>query len=86
MLIDDRMMYFGRDDGLICDCGAPTFLVDDQGGGLCSYECEACGDVFGVQYDSVDDGPDDPSEYDLDHYDDLLMADMAPLDYGADED
>lgn len=46
---------FGRDDGVKCDCGGKTFLVDDQGGGYCSYECESCGQSFGVQYDTDDD-------------------------------
>ena len=32
-MLDDR--DFGRDDGIRCDhCGAKTWLVDDQGGGL----------------------------------------------------
>jgi DNA-directed RNA polymerase subunit RPC12/RpoP len=53
VLADGR---FGRDDGIKCDeCGSKTFLVDDQGGGLMSYECEECELVFLVQYEHEDD-------------------------------
>lgn len=45
-------LNYGRDDGLECpECGSPTFLTDDQGFGLCSYECESCGECFQVQYE-----------------------------------
>ena len=51
---------FGRDDGIKCECGCKTFLVDDQGAGLCAYECEECGETFQVQfeYDGDDGDPD----------------------------
>lgn len=53
---------FGRDDGIRCDlCGGGTFLVDDQGYGLCGYECEDCGNTFQVQFD-ID--PDDYDDFD----------------------
>lgn len=48
--IDD----FGRDDGIICECGAKTYLVYDQGGGLRSYECDNpdCDKSTMVQFES----------------------------------
>jgi hypothetical protein len=63
---------FGRDDGVKCDeCGGKTFLVDDQGGGLCSYECENCDNTFGVQYDSDDEDAYEPEGWELAHFDDI---------------
>jgi hypothetical protein len=56
---------FGRDDGVLCECGGKTFLIDDQGGGLLAYECEDCGETFQVQYDSDDD---EEEGYDPDYY------------------
>ena len=54
---------FGEDNGIKCDCGAATFLVDDQGSGLKAYECEkGCG-TFQVQFDSPID-EDDPEDFD----------------------
>lgn len=53
---------FGRDDGIICDathsaagfahapCGAKTWVIDDDGRGYISYECER-GHHFAVQED-----------------------------------
>lgn len=47
---------FGRDDGITCDdCGGNTFLIDDQGYGLCSYQCEVCDNSFSVQFESSDE-------------------------------
>ena len=46
---DDR--NFGRDDGIRCECGGKTYLVDDQGHGLISYQCERCEEPIQVQYD-----------------------------------
>ena len=46
---DDR--NFGRDDGIRCECGGKTYLVDDQGHGLISYQCERCEEPVQVQYD-----------------------------------
>ena len=58
-VIDDRDS--GRDDGIKCKCGASTFLVDDQGGGLRSYECENpnCSESTMVQFewDEPEEGP-----------------------------
>lgn len=51
---------WGRDDGIKCKCGGKTYLVDDQGYGLCGYECESCGDNFQVQYE----WDDSEEEYD----------------------
>jgi len=31
---------WGKDDGIVCECGSKTYLVDDQGGGLKAYNCE----------------------------------------------
>lgn len=59
---------WGRDDGIKCEwiepdgsqggCGDKTYLVDDQGQGLCAYKCEGCGGEFQVQFDSDDDDLD----------------------------
>lgn len=49
------MTDFGRDDGINCECGGKTFLVDDQGYGLRAYECEKCGNTFQVQFEWDDD-------------------------------
>lgn len=47
---------FGRDDGIKCHaCGGKTFLTNDQGRGLRSYDCESCDEVTQVQFDSVDE-------------------------------
>jgi hypothetical protein len=69
---------FGKDDGIICnlevvvnsplgkqtrECGGKTFLVDDQGYGLKSYECEACGGSVQVQFDGYDEEEDEPDDY-----------------------
>jgi hypothetical protein len=43
-------------------CGGKTFLTDNQGGGYCCYECESCGQSFGVQYDRDDDEERSDSE------------------------
>ena len=49
---------FGRDDGIKCECGGKTFLVDDQGYGLKAYECEVCERTFQVQFDWDHEEPD----------------------------
>jgi hypothetical protein len=69
---------FGRDDGIICnlevvvnspfgkqkrECGGKTFLVDDQGGGLKGYECEACGGSFQVEFESCDEEDESDEDY-----------------------
>lgn len=59
---------FGRDDGVICECGGKTYLVNDQGQGLCAYECETCGETFQVQYDS-DDGDEYEPEFSYSDFD-----------------
>lgn len=58
-MIDDR--NFGRDDGIKCVCGASTFLIDDQGGGLRSYLCDnpECDDVTTVQFEQSKDDYDE---------------------------
>ena len=72
---------FGRDDGIKCSrpgCGGTTFLTDDQGGGLRSYQCETCGGQEQVQfeYDHDDeDGEDDSIDYEQLFYED----DFSPL-------
>jgi transcription elongation factor Elf1 len=54
---------FGRDDGWTCpECGAKTYLTDNQGYGLCGYNCENCDAAFQVQYE-VDDSEEDDSDY-----------------------
>ena len=54
--------HFGRDDGIRCDCGGTTYLVDDQGFGLITYQCETCEESFQVQYD-WDDESGEPDDY-----------------------
>lgn len=63
---------FGRDDGIVCDeivngtrCGAATWVMDDDGRGYVSYECEK-GHFFAVQY-----------EYDEEHEPDCWCADCV---------
>lgn len=73
---------FGRDDGVKCDkCGSSTFLVNDQGGGLLTYECNddnktGCDETCQVQYEN---GDDDSLEYDnfdiFDPYEGLVLLD-----------
>ena len=47
---------WGRDDGIKChECGGETYLTHDQGGGLRSYDCDDCGVVNQVQFDSDED-------------------------------
>lgn len=46
---------WGRDDGIRCACGGTTYLVDDQGHGLCAYACDICEKSFQVQYENDDD-------------------------------
>jgi len=46
-------------------CGGKTFLTDDQGGGYCCYECESCGQSFGVQYDSDDEDEHEPEGWEI---------------------
>ena len=48
----------GRDDGILCDCGGTTFLVDDQGHGLIAYQCDVCENTVQVQYDWDDEAED----------------------------
>lgn len=77
---------WGRDDGILCDdCGGKTYLVDDQGGGLCGYTCEneACGATFQVQYDRDEDYYDDDLDFHFDaeadaYYDEYLSEVEIP--------
>jgi hypothetical protein len=63
VLADGR---FGEDHGIKCDdCGGATFLVDDQGEGYMSYECEKCGISFGVQYDWDDFEQHEPEGWEV---------------------
>ena len=58
VLADGR---FGEDHGIKCDdCGGKTFLVDDQGDGLMSYECEDCENTFSVQFETDNDDGYEP--------------------------
>lgn len=60
---------FGRDDNIKCDCGGKTYLTYEDGYGLNSYECEDCGDSFGVEFDIEDDDVEDEYCYDYDYAD-----------------
>lgn len=66
--MDDRDI--GRDDGIKCKCGGSTFLVDDQGGGLRSYQCDVCGQSFQVQFETDEPTPDYDPESDEQYEDD----------------
>lgn len=64
---------WGRDDGIICECGSKTYLVDDQGCGLKAYQCENSDCEwseygFQVQYESDDYDETDYDDPDWAHY------------------
>jgi hypothetical protein len=58
VLADGR---YGRDEGVKCHkCGGTTYLVDDQGRGLKSYQCDHCDESTMVQFEY--DEPDEDSD------------------------
>ena len=70
VLADGR---FGEDHDVKCpECGAKTYLTDDQGGGLMGYNCENCGTALQVQYEFDDDDEGyEPEGWELAMSDDL---------------
>ena len=61
---------FGEDHGWTCpECGAATYLTDDQGYGLMGYNCEQCDRAFQVQYKWDEETPDEEYDWLPDIYD-----------------
>ena len=64
---------YGRNEGIKCHkCSGKTYLTDDQGRGLKTYECESCGEHTMVQFEY-----DDPAEQEEGDASDYLSCDEA---------